>query len=178
MQIFLSNRLEVLADALRDVLFSSHNPFAIQHVIVPTHHLKNFLLYRWAKDKKLQIVAGIKILTLAEALRLFFPNIPTSVELSLQIEEYLTNHQDTQPVADYLKQGGPKRLGSLADQISSLFLTYGICEKEVLSNWQGKKVGSRRFGNSCGKIVLLGSREKRKRSNPPIPFKFSALFLF
>jgi exodeoxyribonuclease V gamma subunit len=138
MEVILSNRLEILADALRDALFSDKNPFETQHVIVPSHHIKNFLAYRWAKDKTVQIVAGIKILTIAEALRLFFPQVPTPLQLSLQIEEILEKNQDIWSLADYLKKGGPGRLGALSDQMSSLFLNYGICEKEVISDWKEK----------------------------------------
>ncbi len=139
MKLFLSNRLEILADALRDVLFLSKNPFETQHVVVPSHHLKNFLVHRWAKDEKIQVVAGIKILTIAEALRHFFPHIPTSIALSLQIEELLEKNQGDSCIVDYLKKGGNNRVGALADQLSSLFLNYGICEKEDLAAWQGKQ---------------------------------------
>ncbi len=136
MNIVLSNRLEVLADALRDALFSKIDPFEIPHVIVPSHQIKNFLVYRWAKNN--QVVAGIKILTMAEALCLFFPHIPTHIQLSLRIEELLTKNTLHESVATYLKMGGEKRIGSFADQLSSLFLEYGICEKESMDGWKNK----------------------------------------
>lgn len=137
--VILSNRLEVLADALRDVVFASTDPFEIPHVIVSSCQIKNFLVYRWAQDSILQVVAGIKILTITEALKLYFPRIPTQIELSLRIEELLMSTTFHDSVASYLKTGGDRRVGALADQLSSLFLEYGICEKESMDGWKNKQ---------------------------------------
>ena len=58
-EVFLSNRLETLADLLKTALFfSGLKPFEKRVVIVPCESTKSFLIHRFAQDPQLEIAAG------------------------------------------------------------------------------------------------------------------------
>lgn len=120
MKVFFSNKFEVLADALREELFfTPGHPFTKRVVVVPSLSVKNELFYRWAKDPHLEVAAGVQVITLGQALQLFFTTIPCLLDLSLKIQSMLDLDG---PVKAYLEGGGTKRLTGLCDQLSALFL--------------------------------------------------------
>jgi exodeoxyribonuclease V gamma subunit len=110
-KVILSNRLEQLADALGEALFSPHlDPFAIRRVCVPSRSLKLFLQERFAQ--KSGIAAGFTIQTLEElCTELFQAKFPSRLELSIE-------------------------LGS--DQLASLFAHHALYGEEELSEEQQK----------------------------------------
>src|SRR3989304_6294388 len=76
-------------------LFSAQLPiFARRVVFVPSDPMKNFLLYRFANNPRLQIAAGVQIFTLTSGMLELFSfgdkehinRIPTFLELALHIE--------------------------------------------------------------------------------------------
>lgn len=145
-QVIFSNQLEILADTLRDQLFTAHSlPFEKRHVIVPNDHLKTYLLHRFARDAKLNIGAGLQIDTLPRALKDFA--IPSFLELSLRLEGEISlllkegNKEGFEPLFEYL-QGDPakieKRLSSLCSELSSIFSLYSTYGASELKGWQRK----------------------------------------
>ncbi|MGH7889537.1 MAG: exodeoxyribonuclease V subunit gamma, partial [Thermodesulfobacteriota bacterium] len=137
MKIFVSNHLEILAEALKEELFQgSLHPFTKKWVVVPNEGIKHNLFLRWAHDPDLQVAAGVKMITWPEAMRRLFPNLPTKTELSLKIEAAL-NHDllYAEPLFLYLTQGGSARKTVLCEKMSALFLQYLIQPEEKISDW-------------------------------------------
>lgn len=144
MKVFVSNRLETLADVLKEQLFQTGgHPFAKRWVIVPSERIQQALLLRWAQDDELKIAAGVKIITWSSALRQIFPDIPSNMELSLKIEKAVS---DIDEVKEYLQAGGPQRKTSFCDRMSSLFLRYLSQPGLVLDGWQ-QKLWQKVFGD-------------------------------
>lgn len=134
MKVFFSNRLEILADRLRERLMQGR-PFAKRWVIVPSLALKNYLMMRFAMN--LGIAAGVKIMTLGQALREFFPDDPTQIELSLMIEDAIRHLDQTecQPLFSYLEKGEAHHLTSLCDELAYLFLRHRTCDSWQQTIW-------------------------------------------
>ena len=77
MKIFVSNRLEVLAESLKEELFQGQgHPFAKRWVVVPSERIKQDLFLRWSSDPLLHVSTGIKMITWSEALSGLFPTFP------------------------------------------------------------------------------------------------------
>ena len=93
-QVFFSNRVELLFNRLKNVLFGhSGHPFAKRMVIVPSPAMKSWLMLRMAQDPSLGICAGIEIAYLDETLAKLFHMAssqsvipPSATELALMIE--------------------------------------------------------------------------------------------
>jgi exonuclease V gamma subunit len=135
MKVYYSNKLEVLADMLRDFLFFNEmHPFAKRRIVVPDAAVKNYLLLRWAKDPKLGIASGVKVTTWGAFTDEF---LPSKLALSLRIEREL-NQIDDKALRSYLSRGGLKRKTSLADHLSDLFLRYHLYGGDKLKEggWQ------------------------------------------
>jgi len=136
MKIFVSNHLEVLAQALKEELFQGH-PFDKRWAIVPNERVKQDLYLRWAHDPLLQVATGFKMITWCEALSRIFPDLPAKTELSLKIESALHDLENGE-LFSYLKQGGHQRKASLCDRMSGLFLHYLMQPEEKLAEWLSK----------------------------------------
>ncbi|HSW86810.1 MAG TPA: exodeoxyribonuclease V subunit gamma [Rhabdochlamydiaceae bacterium] len=161
--IFLSNRLEVLADALSDRLFDSHSkPFQKRMVIVPGDKLRTYLLHRFARDPKMRVAAGIHICSLSQGVNELIKvsqqsnaRIASRLDLSLQIEYLIVQmienpdkwtkeiFQDMDPLFVYLKVNNcntaSRRIASLSERLSKLFSCYGIYGGSLLREWLEKK---------------------------------------
>ena len=134
MKVFVSNKLEALADLLKGVLFQG-GPLARRWVIVPGEQIRQALLLRWAQDEELKVAMGIKLITWSQAMRQIFPYIPSQGELALKIEKALQDMND-KDVRAYLHGGGSKRKVSFCHYMSGLFLQYLTQERVVLQGWQ------------------------------------------
>jgi exodeoxyribonuclease V gamma subunit len=136
MKIFVSNHLEVLAQALKEELFQGQ-PLDRRWVIVPNERVKQDLFLRFAHDPLFQIATGFKMITWCEALCRMFPDVPSTTELSLKIEAALNDLQDGELLA-YLQHGGHPRKATLCDKMSGLFLQYAMQSEEKLTVWLEK----------------------------------------
>lgn len=132
MKMFVSNRLETLADVLKEHLFQSGgHPFAKKWVVVPSQQIRQALLLRWARDDELKVATGIKVITWNQAVRQIFPDIPSHDELSLKIEKALETIKE-ESIENYLRGGGLSRKTSFCNHMSRLFLQY----RAEPSDWQ------------------------------------------
>jgi len=133
LQVFLSNRLEVLYQQLKHNLFINSFPFAKRLVVVYGPAMKAWLTLKMAQDPTLDVAMGVEfidthqafdeLLRLTSSSPLYFP---TSLELNLMIEKELmrilqqfkqldaAEQRDWSPFLHYLKlnpqQEGPYRL--------------------------------------------------------------------
>lgn len=130
LEIFFSNRLEVLYQQLKCTLFGSRTtPLMRRLVVVYGPAMKTWLMLRMAQDPDLNVATGIEFLYLNQAfeslLRLStrenYGYLPTSLELALAIEKELMTviqhfkelpideQEDWAPLIQYLKLN-PHRL--------------------------------------------------------------------
>ncbi|MBI2742341.1 MAG: exodeoxyribonuclease V subunit gamma [Chlamydiales bacterium] len=193
-QIILSNKLEELADALKERLFfSGGHPFDRRVVIVPSLNIKRFLMMRYADDPDLQIAAGIEIYTLSQAMGELFEKderrrVPTLLELSFQIEEEIWKLKSVQdedekallsPLFSYVAD--EENIAPLSEELALLFLRYGRQERAFLDDWLGQEGWQqslwRRIFNPTSRWIPL-SQLVESTSPAPFPlyiFHFSAL---
>lgn len=157
MDIFFSNRIEKLYNQLKSSLFSKTtiNPFESRIIIVPSPAIKSWLLIEMAKDTDLRVAMGVEILLLDQAIEKLTlkRKLGNSLELGLMIEveikkmiyEQPENREKWQSLFDYLKikKENPKishqtekRLNSLSQKLSSLFLQYGIYGGEMINSFE------------------------------------------
>lgn len=147
--IYLSNALENLLLSLKEQLFDpSFSPFKRKMVVLPSELMKRYVMVHFAKDPSLNGVAGVQFVTLSQALRLFeTKKIPHFITLSLLIERevhFLLGQglEEDRELLDYLSLPSPflnQRLFPLVDQLSSLFMRYGIYGGEALILWEKKE---------------------------------------
>ncbi len=143
MPIFYSNSLEKCIEALSRSLFGANTtPFEKRIVIVPDEEIKDLLLQKMAQDPNLGVAAGVGVLSLSRALVALKPTakyLPSYMELSLQIEDVLSTlygEEGMEPVFTYIgKETSSKRLGALSDQLSHLFIRYGLYGEGFLDKW-------------------------------------------
>lgn len=163
-QVFYSNRLESLYEALRDSLFSSNAaPFARRIIVVPSPAMKSWLMLQMSKDPKLGIAMGIETITHLDqsVVRLcdwFGHPIShiTSLDIALAIEQEIRTvisgwnllsqvEQETwHPLLQYLKVDSSlkitkqteRRLTPLCITLSTLFIQYGIYAGEMVREWE------------------------------------------
>src|SRR5216684_4440372 len=103
MKIFASNRLELLAQLLKEELFQGEgHPFDKRWVVVPNERVKQDLFLQWAHDPLMQVAAGCKMITWSQALSHLFPELPSQTELSLKIEAVLKSVKNAEPLLNYL----------------------------------------------------------------------------
>jgi exodeoxyribonuclease V gamma subunit len=139
--VYLSNQLECLADSLKQNLFNGLSPFKKQMVIVPSHSIRNYLALRLAQDPHFRIFAGMHFFTLIEALAEFSreeKRIPVFLELSLSIErEIYRLIEEKDELIQQFKTlfSSRKQIAHGADQLSRLFLHYGIFCGQSLPIW-------------------------------------------
>jgi exodeoxyribonuclease V gamma subunit len=147
-KIYLSNQLENLAESLKKNLLEGLLPFQKQIVIVPSLAIKTHLSLSLATDPELRVFAGIRLCVLSEALGEFFreseKKLPKFLELSLLIERELyqlieTGAQEIQ--GDRHLFSSQKQIAYLSDQLSRLFLLYGIFCEDLVQQWEQTREG-------------------------------------
>jgi exodeoxyribonuclease V gamma subunit len=135
-KVFLSNQLDLLADALAQNLFSS-TLFEKRLVIVPNEKLKRFLFEHIAR--KFSIAAGLQVVTLYQAAREWF-SLPSQATLSLRLEyeiKQLQKQAPFEPLFSYLeKEQMEGKLGSFADALAEIFLRYQLLRALPEVEWQ------------------------------------------
>ena len=140
-EVFLSNRLETLADLLRDHLFfSGLGPFEKRTVIVPCESMKGFLFHRFAQDPQLHIAAGMQILTLDQVIDHHLKEIPSFLQLSLTLHDLISHLEDEELFAPLLTYLNPRsRIEGFSEELAQIFLRYGLYGGCFLKEWEQKK---------------------------------------
>jgi exodeoxyribonuclease V gamma subunit len=186
--IFLSNRLEKLSDFLKGEIFKKRrSPFAFQYIVVPSGAMKFYLMKSCAKDPELQVIAGVQFLTLSQAvsrqIAVRGKRVPTFLELSLLLEAHLRlliQGREHSSLCDYLDLPADiqkRRIGELAEQLSSLFLHHGIYGEETLEGWQAE-LWRTVFGKESSwtyPLRELKNEQRRGSMEPMHLFGFSSL---
>jgi exonuclease V gamma subunit len=159
-KIYLSNDLFFLYEKLKSELFKDKSFSMIRTVIVPSYHTKNWLFQKFASDPDyggIMLLNFVEEKNIFSFLLNFFDSlarIPTILELDLtlqiklkkMVEEYRERGDeniknklcDLHKLIDYLQvEGGvaskkeKRRLSALSYEMTSLFFTYFIFEKEL-----------------------------------------------
>ena len=141
---FLSNQLEILAEALKKELFSCDRPpLGKKIVIIPDQAIKNYLQLFLARDEKTGISMGITFHTLSS----FFsslsflekPLYPDSYALALFLESEIKNGLEDKelfaPLIHYIGNN-PLRLRELCFELSLTFIKYGTYSEENVRIWK------------------------------------------
>lgn len=150
-KVFVSDRMEELAAALKENLFSQDlKPFAKKRIAVPSSAVKEWLLLYFAKDPDLCIAGGMEFYSLAQLLfSQTQKKIPTEIELSFLLQYRIQQLQEREgrnpllePLFSYLQSENERRrkarLIALSRNLSSLFLHYGIFGGGALLSWLEK----------------------------------------
>lgn len=124
LEIFFSNRLEVLYQNLKASLFGpSTNPLMRRLVVVYGPAMKTWLMLRMAQDPELNVAMGMEFIYLSQAFESLLKisvgdtgrHLPSSLEMALAIEKELyevvlnfntlsyDEQQDWEPLINYLK---------------------------------------------------------------------------
>ncbi len=141
-QIHFSNYLEELLIPLKENLFpQGAGPFDKRLIIVPHLRLKDYIMRFLAKDKELQVAAGVQVVSLTQGLsKLSKKNLPTKLELSLSLQYHLLplidEHDELKKYFD--RKSREKRIGPFCDIMAESFLRYAIYGKPSLPLWQEK----------------------------------------
>ncbi len=150
-----SNRVEILYEQLRDILFDKNqtNLFTRRIIIVPSPAMKSWLMLRMAQDPKLGFATGMRVVYLDEALEILSnelcideeeTRIPSHLELSFAIENLIRSKLESQdnvwiPIKKYVSSGSQrkkdKRLAAFSDELARLFSKYGKYGGEALLEW-------------------------------------------
>jgi len=190
-KLFLSHRLDLLSSYLaKELAEERRGIFERLVILVPNRFLKQWLLIQIAEQSVEQGVAGCKVLTLHEALAVFF-SPSSNTEIFCSVFKELTRCQN-QEIASYLRRTD-KRAVQLANRLTYLFTRYGsFCPslfepKRKVDGWQEELIQS---------LFVAGSlRLFSQISPPPLPpihcfgfdylppslwksFNFSSIYLF
>lgn len=146
--LFLSNRVETLADELSRRLFSQmSDPFAEKIVIIQDEEIRFFLMRHFAKNPERNVAFGIRFYTLANAFSALIGDqagkLVSSMELSLHIEHEIyklpRDEKVLEPLFRYSGDQPGKRITELAQQLATLFTRYGTYGGEALAEWEKKE---------------------------------------
>lgn len=179
-EVFFSNRIELLYENLKSLLFAKgQNPFAKRALIVPSPPIKSYLMRKMAEDREIKVAFGLEILYLDQSFT-FLQNephkpIPTFFELSLLLEQELAEiTAEPQsalfaPLFRYLDGDSSKqrlKLEMLSQELAKLFLKYGeyggeflnALESKTSPSWQGA-LWTRIFSKSLTYPYALYSKD-------------------
>lgn len=149
LDVFFSNRVERLFEALKAALLGGTKPFTKRLIIVPSPSMKSWLMRRLAKE--MGVAMGVTITNLSLGVDWLAQQrtikktkrIPTLLELTLAIQDkvMLALQQESGPLWDPLRaylDGNEfkkaKRLTALSRQLAAFFLKYGV----YFPNWHEK----------------------------------------
>lgn len=172
---FFSNKIEKLYEKLRDDLFFlQKNPLREKVIIVPSLYLKGYLMEKFALDPKLNIVAGVKIIPLFEAINFFtskvdfekkYSPIATQLDIDFAIETILRDKKKIfLPILE--KIDTDKAFYALCESLSKLFIQYGIYGQKFIAEhpWQ-KELFSLVFENFSTPYEVLNRKIKQVKSH-------------
>ncbi len=146
LRIVFSNDMRVLAQRLGEEIFSRGlHPFDNRLIVVPDLSLKEFLLKSFVDHPRLKMAAGVKIISLNQAVSeivdLNKKRIPSLLELSLAIEEklhqFIAEKRTDESLLRYLH--GERRISALSDELAKLFRRYGLYGANFLPAWLSEK---------------------------------------
>lgn len=160
--IYLSNKIEILYQGLKDSLFfTGANPFAKRLIIVPSPAMKAYLRRQMAEDPELQISFGLEFAFLDQGLESLKGSFgcdkkkrsPSSFELSIIIENELNsilkNEAELplwQPLITYYDEARAKKrtlkTSWLSDELARLFITYSEYGSKMALNWESNELDS------------------------------------
>jgi exodeoxyribonuclease V gamma subunit len=167
-KVFYSNRLEILAEKLKQDLFHNSTPFAKRFIFVPSPFMKSWLLWQIANDPQLGVACGMEIYTLHQGIpklavlledsvgHLFQNLSPLDLSLILEIEirsiidTFITLNIEEKKIWEpllkylqvqesYLSKKSEKRLVNLCSSLSELFYQYGIHGSKIVKQWEKGK---------------------------------------
>lgn len=144
MKLCVGNQIESLHEALLKE-FQSVPLFEKKMILVPSGSLKDFLINETVQ--KIGIFTAAEIVCVEEANRLFFPQIPSQIELSLRLEQAFKS-ASSKEIHSYLHNCPYAKRGSLADTLASLFLRYLEWGKKPSENSWQKELWDRVFSSS------------------------------
>jgi len=143
---FISNRLDTLADRLIEEIFNSKKNFSLRTIIIiPSNTVKEFLIQQITKSRG--YLFGLRFLTLPQAIDYFTklttskkPNLPNHFALMFHLEAEIRKMMQNPPpdcheLIQYLERDEDKIL-SLSEEMSHVFLYYGLYGGEALINWK------------------------------------------
>lgn len=152
-----SNRVEILAEALKHALFPLHSdPLEERLVILPSQAMKRYLMMNLVHD--FDVAMGLKFPYLDKAVKeLSSVSFVARLELGFLIEKEIEERLEAPGLGDLLQEMhitrdnfhemGPRRaLVQLAETLAELFLAYGLyaerlteeCLKGHLDHWQAE----------------------------------------
>lgn len=122
-KLFLSHRLELLAEKLGKEIFEDGcGFFATRIVIVPNSSLKQWIMIQIAQGAQEKGVAGCKAMTLQEALKVFAS--PSGfIEIYCSLYQELANSQRSE-IRSYLNRS-ERRIVEFASHLAELCIRYG-----------------------------------------------------
>lgn len=122
-KLFLSHRLELLAEHLgKEIFEDGRGFFAPRIIIVPNSSLKQWIMIQIAEGTEEKGVAGCKAMTLREALNTFAS--PSGfIEIYCSLYQELANSQRSE-IRSYLK-GSERRIVEFASHLAELCIRYG-----------------------------------------------------
>ncbi|SCA63606.1 Uncharacterized protein SCG7086_AX_00070 [Chlamydiales bacterium SCGC AG-110-P3] len=173
--VIYSNKLERLFEGLKQRLFPrGSSPFARRVVVVPSPAIRTWLQYRLADDTLgFGVAAGVEVLYLGQALRLFCPRIeaPTVADIALALEVEIRTLIDSgcsdpvwNPLFRHLRAspGEPittlihRRLITLTEQIGHLFRRYGEYGGVMLAGWESRTLASLGWQERLWRLLFTG----------------------
>ena len=173
--VIYSNGLERLFDGLKQRLFpTGTSPFARRVVVVPSPAMRNWLQYRLADDTLgFGVAAGVEVLYLGQALRLFCPRIeaPTISDIALALEveirtliESGTTETVWAPLFRHLRVSpgeritprSHRRLVALTEQLGYLFRRYGEYGGVMLAGWETLPLSSLGWQERLWRLLFTG----------------------
>lgn len=164
-QVFFSNRLNALYQALKQQLFFNSSPLMKRIVVVHGPAMKGWLSMKMAQDPEIGVAAGIEFVHLSQAFKSILPLctssqsqfIPSNLELALAIQDALSTiindfenlssdeKKIWSPLIDYLNLAewtqslkSEKRLINLSQQLARLFSDYGRFSGHRIPDWNKK----------------------------------------
>lgn len=135
-RVFIANRLDCLADELMNRFLESENLRNI--IIIPSHTVKEFILQHFTT--RLGYAVGVRFLTLPQAVEYFakltgpITRPPEHLSLMLHVESEIRSSRSPE-LLDYL-QNDEEKIYSLAEEMSHVFLHYGLYGYKALKEWE------------------------------------------
>ncbi|MBN4066742.1 exodeoxyribonuclease V subunit gamma [Simkania negevensis] len=156
----VSNRVELLYEALKKALFSSSGVFTKRIIAVPSLAMRDWLKASLAEDPALEVFFGCDIVLLDRAVELLGQEVDEErkrvaepFELTLKIHALLSQMVDQYDsmavdeqerytsLINYLHHAGTTSndLTNLCSHLADLFLRYGLHGKEMVEFWTGEE---------------------------------------
>ncbi|MCX6994726.1 MAG: exodeoxyribonuclease V subunit gamma [Chlamydiae bacterium] len=141
-----SNRVEILAEALKKALWgSSADPLEERLIILPSQAMKRFLMMNLVDDYS--VAMGLQFPYLDKAIKALVPlSFPSKNTLSFLIEKEIEKRLEERNLQELLQEmhiskktlhetGVRKALAGFSDTLADLFLLYGLYAGQMVDEW-------------------------------------------